>query len=149
MSFWPLFAGKSEKMISIRRVTNRGRRRRRGHPCGGGSLAIPCRRHGHNGLWGYPDGAAFLESVVFESIPPSWRSSDVRDAVERVNRLAGDKRRSAAAVLADRLVVRDVPVIPYGNRVNGELFSPTVGCRVFSPVSNGVDLAVLCRSERP
>jgi hypothetical protein len=30
---------------------------------------------------------------------------------------------------ADRLVVRDVPVIPYGNRVNGELFSPTVGCR--------------------
>jgi ABC-type oligopeptide transport system substrate-binding subunit len=94
-------------------------------------------------------GAAFLESVVFESIPPSWRSSDVRDAVERVNRLAGDKRRSAAAALADRLVVRDVPVIPYGNRVNGELFSPTVGCRVFSPVSNGVDLAALCRSERP
>ena len=102
-----------------------------------------------NGLWGYPDGAAFLESVVFASIPPSWRSSEVMNAVERVNRLAGNERLAAAAALVDRLVVSDVPVIPYGNRVNGEVFAPTVGCRIFPPASYGVDLAALCRRERP
>jgi hypothetical protein len=41
--------------------------------------------------------------------------------------------------------MRDLPVIPYGNRVQGELFAPSAGCRVFPPTSGGVDLAALCR----
>jgi DNA-binding SARP family transcriptional activator/ABC-type transport system substrate-binding protein len=100
------------------------------------------------GLWGYPDGAAFLQGVFFYSMPPSWLAAHLRHAVERVSRLSGTERSAAAAALADRLVVRDVPVIPYGNRVQGEFFAPSLGCRVFPPFSGGVDLAALCQRER-
>jgi hypothetical protein len=87
--------------------------------------------------------------VFFYVLPPPWRSAEVSHAVERLSRLWGTERQSAAAALADRLVVHDVPVIPYGNRVNGEFFAPSLGCRVFPPPSGGVDLAALCRRERP
>jgi hypothetical protein len=62
-----------------------------------------------------------------------------------VTRLTGNKRWSAVRRLADRLAAYDVPLIAYGNRVEDELFAPTVGCRVFPPASYGVDLAALCR----
>jgi DNA-binding SARP family transcriptional activator/ABC-type oligopeptide transport system substrate-binding subunit/outer membrane protein assembly factor BamB len=99
-------------------------------------------------IGGYPDGAAFLRDVFSIPVPASWLSSDVKRAVERVNRLSGSERRSAAAALADRLVMRDVPVIPYGNRADGEFLAPTLGCRVFPPLSGGVDLAALCLTKR-
>jgi hypothetical protein len=62
-----------------------------------------------------------------------------------VTRLTGNERWSAAGRLADRLAAHDVPLIAYGNRVEGEFFASTVGCRVFPPASYGVDLAALCR----
>jgi hypothetical protein len=93
------------------------------------------------------DGPDFLQSVFFGVMPPSWRLPEVARAVERVGRLSGGERQSAAVALAHRLDVRDVPVIPYGNRVNGEFFAPTLGCRVFPPASGGVDLAALCLRE--
>jgi class 3 adenylate cyclase/ABC-type transport system substrate-binding protein len=96
------------------------------------------------GLFGYLDGAGFLERVLSDTIPSPWLTSRVRHAVARVGRLSGKERESAAAALADRLVVRDIPVIAYGNRVQGEFFAPTLGCRVFPPASGGVDLAALC-----
>jgi DNA-binding SARP family transcriptional activator/ABC-type transport system substrate-binding protein len=101
-----------------------------------------------NGNFGYPDGPAFLHDVFFYVLPPPWRSAEVSHAVERVSQLWGTERQSAAAALADRLVVDEVPVIPYGNRVNGEFFGPSLGCRIFPPFSGGVDLAALCPRER-
>jgi hypothetical protein len=37
-----------------------------------------------------------------------------------------------------------VSVFPYGYEVQGEFFSPDLGCRVFPPFGYGVDLAALC-----
>jgi hypothetical protein len=102
-----------------------------------------------SGLYGGPDDAAFLQTVFSEGMPPSWVARGVRQAVERVSRLSGSERQFAAAVLADRLVVGAVPVIPDGNHVQGEFFGSTLACRVFTPFSGGVDLAALCQRERP
>jgi DNA-binding SARP family transcriptional activator/ABC-type transport system substrate-binding protein/outer membrane protein assembly factor BamB len=99
-----------------------------------------------NGVFGLPDGPDFLHLALFYPLPSAWRSAEVSRAVERATHLWGRQRQFAAAALADRLVVDDVPVIPYGNRVNGEFFAPSLGCRVFPPVSGGVDLAALCRN---
>jgi DNA-binding SARP family transcriptional activator/ABC-type oligopeptide transport system substrate-binding subunit/streptogramin lyase len=98
-----------------------------------------------SGLIDGPDGASFLAQVFLTTVPPSWLTPAVRQAVERVNRLSGRERQDAAGALADRLVVRDVPVVSIGNRAQGELFAPTVGCRIFPPTGAGVDLAALCR----
>ena len=96
---------------------------------------------------GSPDGASFLEDVFVGSgsVPRRWLAPWVRREVERVNRLSGNERQAAAGALADRLLVRYVPLVAIGNRQQGELFAPTVGCRVFSPTDRGVDLAMLCR----
>jgi ABC-type transport system substrate-binding protein len=100
-----------------------------------------------NGLIGRPDGAAFLTGVFTPgySVPRTWLTPAVRQAVARVNRLSGSQRQAAAGALADRLVVRDVPLVAIGNRAPGELFAPTVGCRIFPAAAYGVDLAALCR----
>jgi DNA-binding SARP family transcriptional activator/ABC-type transport system substrate-binding protein len=109
---------------------------------GGGQIDLA-----DGGLIGSIDGADFLQSVVSTGPGPRWfLTSDVKRAVERVTRLTGNERSSAAGALADRLVVHDVPLIPYGNRVQGEFFAPTVGCSVFPPAGFGVDLAALCRN---
>jgi hypothetical protein len=92
-----------------------------------------------------PDGASFLALVFSISVPPTWLTPGVRQAVERVSRLSGSERQAAAGALADRLVMREVPIVAIGNRAQGELFAPTVGCRVFPPTGAGVDLAALCR----
>jgi len=103
-----------------------------------------------NGLIGgraVADGATFLTGVfsLGYSVPRTWLTPDVIHAVARVNRLSGSERQAAAAALADRLVVRDVPLVAIGNRAPGELFAPTVGCRIFPAAAYGVDLAALCR----
>jgi DNA-binding SARP family transcriptional activator/ABC-type transport system substrate-binding protein/outer membrane protein assembly factor BamB len=97
-----------------------------------------------SGLYGYPDNAAFLETVFSEGMPASWLPPGVSHAVERVSRLSGNERQSAAAVLADRLVLNAVPLIPDGSHVLGEFFGSTLRCRIFPP--SGVDLAALCRN---
>jgi DNA-binding SARP family transcriptional activator/ABC-type transport system substrate-binding protein len=96
------------------------------------------------GIYGQLDGPSFLDSVFSNAMPPSWVRPEVSRAVERVDRLSGSARQPAAAVLANRLAARDVPLIPYGNKVNAEFLAPTLGCRVFPPASSGVDLAALC-----
>jgi hypothetical protein len=100
------------------------------------------------GLYSNPDGPSFLHGVFSQAMPHSWMLPEVSRAVERVDRLWGSARQSAAAALADRLVARDVPLIPYGNKVNAEFLAPTLGCRIFPPASSGVDLAALCRNGR-
>jgi DNA-binding SARP family transcriptional activator len=96
-----------------------------------------------SGLYGGRDNAAFLHDLFAVGVATSWPPRGVVQAVERVNRLYGRKRQSAAAALANWLTVNVVPVIPDGNHVQGELFGPRVGCRIFPP--GGVDLAALCR----
>jgi ABC-type oligopeptide transport system substrate-binding subunit len=98
-------------------------------------------------IGGSSDGASFLAQVFLTSgnMPRRWLTPAVRQAVERVTRLSGSERQVAAGALADRLVVREVPLVAIGNRAQGELFAPTVGCRVFPPTGAGVDLAALCR----
>jgi DNA-binding SARP family transcriptional activator/ABC-type transport system substrate-binding protein len=96
------------------------------------------------GIYGQADVPSFMHGVFFYAMPPSWVLPEVGRAVERVGRLSGSARQSAAAALADRLVARDVPLIPYGNKVNGEFLARRLGCRVFPPASSGVDLASLC-----
>jgi ABC-type oligopeptide transport system substrate-binding subunit len=96
-----------------------------------------------------PDGASFLATVLTtNAVPPGWVTPKVRQTVERVNRLSGSKRQAAAGALADRLLKLEVPLVAIGNRAEGELFAPTVGCRVFPPTGRGVDLAALCRRHR-
>jgi ABC-type transport system substrate-binding protein len=98
------------------------------------------------GLFASIDGADFLESAVtLGPAPARFLTQRVRNEVKTVTRLTGNKRWSAVRRLADRLAAYDVPLIAYGNRVEDELFAPTVGCRVFPPASYGVDLAALCR----
>jgi hypothetical protein len=80
-------------------------------------------------------------------MPSNWLTPAVKRAVERVIRMSGGKRQAAAGALADRLLARDVPLVAIGNRAEGEVFAPTVGCRVFAPTGRGVDLAALC--QRP
>jgi len=86
----------------------------------------------------------------FSALPLPHRGANlvaargVVQAVERVNRLSERKRQVAATALANRLTANVVPVIPDGIHVQGELFGPRVGCRVFPP--GGVDLAALCRN---
>jgi hypothetical protein len=77
-------------------------------------------------------------------MPTGWLSPDVVQKVDAVSALSGAARQPAAAALAQRLAVREVPVIAYGNRMQGEFFSPKLGCRVFPPMGYGVDLAALC-----
>jgi hypothetical protein len=91
----------------------------------------------------YPDSASFLASML-SAMPPGWVSPRVAREVNALSALSGTERQSAAAALAQRLAVRDVPVIAYGSHVQGEFFSPKLGCRVFPPMGYGVDLAALC-----
>jgi DNA-binding SARP family transcriptional activator/ABC-type transport system substrate-binding protein len=98
------------------------------------------------GIYGWPDGPSFLDGVFYYAMPPSWVRPEVGQAVERLGRLSGSARQSAAAALADRVVAHDVPLIPYGNKVNAEFLAPTLGCRIFPPASSGVDLAALCQN---
>jgi len=100
------------------------------------------------GLFDGPDGASFLAAALTSgAVPPWWVAPAVRRAVERVNRLSGSERETAAGALADRLLENEVPLVAIGNRAQGELFAPTVGCRVFPPTAHGVDLAALCRRD--
>jgi peptide/nickel transport system substrate-binding protein len=93
----------------------------------------------------FPDSATFLSRALLQDTPRGWLSAEVRRDVEDVARLTGERRQSAAASLSERLATGPVPVVAYGNWVQGELFAPSVGCRVFPPFGYGVDLAALCK----
>jgi hypothetical protein len=93
----------------------------------------------------FPDSATFLSRALLQDTPRRWLSAEVLRDVEEVARLTGERRQSAAATLSDRLAIGLVPVVAYGNWVQGELFAPSAGCRVFPPFGYGVDLAALCK----
>ena len=95
----------------------------------------------------YPDTASFLAQLV-DDLPSGWVSALVRARVEAVRRMSGDGRQAAAASLADRLTTEEVPVAAYGTPQTRQFIGPRIGCRVFSPLAYGLDLAAMCTAGR-
>jgi DNA-binding SARP family transcriptional activator/ABC-type oligopeptide transport system substrate-binding subunit len=91
----------------------------------------------------YPDPASFL-AHMFEEIPSEWVPTGVRARVESVAGISGNRREAAAASLADHLATKEVPVVAYGTPETRQFIGPRIGCRVFSPFANGLDLAAMC-----
>jgi DNA-binding SARP family transcriptional activator/ABC-type oligopeptide transport system substrate-binding subunit len=91
----------------------------------------------------YPDPATFLSQIVGD-IPSGWISSAMSARVRSLQSLTGRKRVVAAASLADRFVRHEVLLTAYGTPQIPEFMAPSVGCRVLSPVGDGLDLAAIC-----
>jgi DNA-binding SARP family transcriptional activator/ABC-type transport system substrate-binding protein len=91
----------------------------------------------------YPDSASFL-AHMFDGIPSGWAPAGVRARVEGAAGMSGDERQAAAASLADRLATEEVPVAAYATPQTTQFIAPRIGCRVFSPFANGLDLAAAC-----
>jgi DNA-binding SARP family transcriptional activator/ABC-type oligopeptide transport system substrate-binding subunit len=97
----------------------------------------------------YADPAELLRGMLLGTPAPDWLPQGVRADVLEVARLQGPERETAAAELADRLAVREVPLAAVGSRAATGFFSPRLGCRVFPPFGYGVDLASLCVNDQP
>jgi len=98
--------------------------------------------------WGfgiaYADGASLLRRLLDTGIPRSWFPRGVESSIESVDRLPGRARDDAAARLAVRLAVRDVPVVAYGYYRLDALLSRRLGC---DDVEGELDLTKLCVSS--
>ena len=92
----------------------------------------------------YPDGASLLSRVVHTALPPEWRPPGLDADVDRLDRLSGRARADAAARLALRLALRDVPLITYGYDSLGALVSRRLGC---DDVQGELDLTKLCVAD--
>jgi ABC-type oligopeptide transport system substrate-binding subunit len=91
----------------------------------------------------YPDPAPFLSEIVGD-IPAGWISPAVSARVKSLAALSGRRRTVTAASIADRLVRHDVLFAAYGTPQISQFIAPSLGCRVFSPVGYGLDLAASC-----
>jgi DNA-binding SARP family transcriptional activator/ABC-type transport system substrate-binding protein len=91
----------------------------------------------------YPDSASFLAQAI-RDIPRGWVRHAVRTRVERVAKLSGADRQTAAAALADRLTARYVQVVAYGAHQTSQYIDPRIRCRVLTPAAYGLDLAAMC-----
>jgi DNA-binding SARP family transcriptional activator/ABC-type oligopeptide transport system substrate-binding subunit len=92
----------------------------------------------------FADPAAFLTTMLDHDIPHSWLPASVQSDIAAPHPLGGQDRIAAAATLARRLATTDVPATAFAYQVNGQFFSPRLGCRIFPPFGYGVDLAALC-----
>ena len=77
-------------------------------------------------------------------MPHSWLPPPVRSDLTTLQSLTGPDRTTEATTLARRLATTDVPATAFAYQVNGQFFSPRLGCRIFPPFGYGVDLAALC-----
>ncbi len=89
----------------------------------------------------YPDGASLLARVAHTALPAEWRPPGLDADVDRLDRLSGKARADAAARLALRLALRDVPLITYGYDSLGALVSRRLGC---DDEPGAIDLTQLC-----
>jgi len=92
----------------------------------------------------YPDPASFLTRMLGHDVPRSWLPTSTLAAVDRLDRMTGTARDRAAAALASRLAVRDMPVVAFGTRELGVVLGPRLGCRIWNGVDAALDLAALC-----
>ena len=89
----------------------------------------------------YPDGASLLARVAHTALPAEWRPPGLDAEIDHLDRLTGEERAAAAARLALRLALRDVPLITYGYDVIGALVSRRLGC---DHAEGELDLLRLC-----
>ena len=89
----------------------------------------------------YPDGASLLTQTLRRALPPEWRPPGLDADVDRLDALSGRARERAAARLALRLALRDVPVVGYGYATVGALVSRRLGC---DDTPGELDLTKLC-----
>ncbi|HYT81313.1 MAG TPA: BTAD domain-containing putative transcriptional regulator [Actinomycetota bacterium] len=89
------------------------------------------------------DPVAFLGGLL-EGVPSSWLPPSVRGDLAALTPMTGPQRIAAAGDLAWRLAIDQVPAAAFAYQVNGQFFSPRLGCRLFPPFGYGVDLAALC-----
>src|SRR5215204_1595133 len=99
----------------------------------------------------YPDPAAFLERMLGYDVPRAWLPRSTQAAIARLDTLSGRRREGAALRLAQHLQRSDVPVIAYGADAIGTLLGRRLGCRTWSGIDAGLDLAALCLNgeQRP
>jgi ABC-type oligopeptide transport system substrate-binding subunit len=92
----------------------------------------------------YPDPASFLSELLRDA-PAGWLPHQTISDVRGLDGTTGTRRAERAAALASRLV-REHLVIPFGIPQTSQFIGPRIGCRVFSPVSFGLDLTASCRA---
>ena len=95
----------------------------------------------------FVETASFLTDLMFYAMPRSWLPEGVAEQVVALDELSGVERQSAAVALADRLATDEVPIAVDLYGAVPILLAPSLGCRAFSPVGYGVDLAGLCPSQ--
>ena len=95
----------------------------------------------------FPDPAAFLRGLLGGAVPSSWLPPSVRRELATLRAQVGRARTADAGNVAWRLATKQVPATAFAYHVNGQLFSPRLGCRGFPPFGYGVDLAALCLSS--
>jgi hypothetical protein len=88
--------------------------------------------------------AAFLTTLLDHGMPHSWLPRSVQSDLTRLGLLGGPDRIAAASTLAHHLATIQMPATAFAYLVNGQFFSPRLGCRIFPPFGYGVDLAALC-----
>ena len=80
-------------------------------------------------------------------VPPGWfRARDFERKLERIRRLGGRERESAAGAL-DLEIARAAPGAVLVSETYTQFFSARMGCQTFQPLYFGVDLAALCMRE--
>ena len=97
------------------------------------------------GTWmpDYPDPAAMLNGMLAGPTYPSFDDRRYRRRLAAADRLVGPERYLAFRRIAQTLLRRAAPIIPYGNGTNQEFFSARIGCQTYG-FYYGVDLAAAC-----
>jgi hypothetical protein len=93
----------------------------------------------------YPDPASFLAQLVAD-VPGGWMPQRATSTVLRINDVQTSHRQSDAAALADDIVREEPFMVPFGIPRTTQFIGPGVGCRAFTSVALGLDLAAICRA---
>jgi ABC-type transport system substrate-binding protein len=105
------------------------------------------------GGWGldWPDPSAVFDALVSDvgfrpswAPPPALTDQHVNSALTAANQLLPPKRYAAYRRVEKSLLSGEMPLIPYETPVLSEFFSARIGCKVFQPVVQQVDIGALC-----
>lgn len=91
----------------------------------------------------YPDAGSFLAQML-RDIPRGWLPPSVQSKIEGLANVTGDARQTAAGRIADELATDEVAVAAYSVPQTSQFIGPSIGCRLFTSVGYGLDLAALC-----
>ena len=103
--------------------------------------------------WGldWPDPSAVFDVLVADagfrpswSPPPALSNASVASHLGRAARLLPPKRYGAYRRIESDLLRGEMPLVPYETPVLPEFFSARMGCKVFQPITQMVDIGALC-----